>query len=524
MIYYHFFVEAYNLISNKTRRFFMFKISSVKTGSVLCVLPLFLITNISFAKPWLDPGDVRLRHELQLLSDHGMLDAPITTWPLSSKDIESHIKKPTDGELIRPELQYALDSVQRKLAEEDYRKGYKIEAKGRSKKLLIRDFSGEGGNNGSVSYDGEWGSAIIDLRLKASISDKSSHSNDKTLRLDESYIASDIGNWKFTVGQQSRYWGPGWDGSLILSNNARPFPSISIENVLSKPDPDSFFLLRWLGSSKLHAFVGQLESDRAIPNAKIIGTRFTFRPHNRFEVGLHRTIQWGGEGQDQSGSDFFKALFSVRVDTQDGRLGTVTGNSLAGIDARWNLPFGGNNTHYSLYTQYLGEDRVDGSILLGDEILMLGGSVAGYSSKLKGSWRAYVEATDTSAASFKGRARNNIVYNHGSYADGYRFQDISLGHGIDSDSKIVSAGFLLNQSNGKFWRGWVKHAKLNEDGTGNNPIAQSGRKWTALGLSLDKKLNEDIRVNIGVQLISDQIIGDKRDNDIAVSVGFSKLF
>ncbi len=45
---------------------------------------------------------------------------------------------------------------------------------------------------------------------------------------------------------------------------------------------------------------------------------------------------------------------------------------------------------------------------------MLGGSVAGFSNKLKGSWRAYLEATDTSAGSFKGRDRNNIVYNHGS--------------------------------------------------------------------------------------------------------------
>ena len=156
---------------------------------------------------------------------------------------------------------------------------------------------------------------------------------------------------------------------------------------------------------------------------------------------------------------------------------------------------------------------------------MVGGSVAGFSNKLNGSWRAYIEATDTSAGSFKGReGRNNIVYNHGSYRDGYRFQDISLGHGIDSDSKIVSAGVILNQNNGNFWRGWVKHAKLNEDGVGNNPIAQNGRKWTALGLSLDKKLNEDTRVNIGVQLISDQIIRSKKDNDIAITIGFSKLF
>ena len=508
----------------------MSKRSNKFSTSIFTVLPLLLASNIAIAKPWLDPGDIRLRHELQLLSDGGLLDAPITAWPLSAKDIEANLRVIKNGEVVKPEYLQAIESVKRKLAEEDFRTGYRLEAKARSKELLIRDFSGEGRDKGSVAYDGEWGSPLVDVRLKVSLADKTdltdspSHPNDKTLRLDESYIASDIGNWKFTVGRQSRYWGPGWDGSLILSNNARPFPSISVENVLSKAEPDDFFLLRWLGHSKLHAFVGKLESDRGIPDAKIIGTRVTIRPHRSFEVGLHRTIQWGGQGQDESVSDFFKTLLSIRVDPQNGALGTVRGNSIAGLDARWNLPFGKGNKHYSLYTQYIGEDRVDGSILLGDEVFMVGGSVAGFSKRLNGSWRAYVEATDTSAGTFKGRDRNNIVYNHGSYTDGYRFQDISLGHGIDSDSKLLSAGIILNQNNGNLWRGWVKHAKLNEDGIGNNPIAQDGRKWTALGVSLDKKLNEDTRVNLGVQLISDEVIGGRKDNDIAVSIGFSKLF
>ncbi len=82
------------------------------------------------------------------------------------------------------------------------------------------------------------------------------------------------------------------------------------------------------------------------------------------EIGLHRTIQWGGEGQDESISDFAKTFFSVRVDEQDGSLGTVRGNQIAGLDFRWKLPVGGQSKHYSVYGQYIGEDRVDGSILL----------------------------------------------------------------------------------------------------------------------------------------------------------------
>lgn len=502
----------------------MQKFTLLRSSNFILSLSMILLSSQVTAKPWLDAGDMRLRHELQILSDSGLLDAPLTTWPLASKDIHARLKTPEKGKPLRPELQDALNNIKQRLKEEDYITGFKVTGNARSKELLIRDFSGEGREKGSISYDGEWGNPIVDIRLKATVADETPHPDDSKFRLDESYIASDLGNWKFTVGKQSRYWGPSWDGSLILSNNARPIPSISVENVLSASEPDDFFLLRWLGKSKLHAFVGQLESDRGIPNTKLIGTRFSFRPFNSLEVGLHRTIQWGGDGQDESFSDFAKTFFSVRVDKQDGSLGTVRGNQIAGLDARWKLPVGGDNTHYALYGQYIGEDRVDGSILLGDEIFLLGGSVSGFSSKFKGTWRAYLEATDTSAGSYKGRDRNNIVYNHGTYTDGYRYLDVSMGHGIDSDSKIVSVGAMLTQDNGNFWRGWVKHTKLNTDGVGINPIAPNGREWSALGLSLDKNWREDLKINLGVQYISDKTIGEKRENDLAVSAGFTKTF
>lgn len=488
------------------------------------VIPALLISSSVVARPWLDPGDMKLRHELQLLSDAGMLNAPLTTWPLASKDIHEQLKKPKDNETILPSLKYALDNVSSRLVKEDYGAGFNLSVDVISKEVLIRDFSGKGREKTNVSYDAQWGSQYFDARLKVTAADKSSHPSDENIRLDESYIAGDLGNWKVTVGRQSRWWGPGWDGSLILSNNARPIPSISIENTLSKHDDSDHKLIRWLGSSKLHAFIGKLESSRGVPNAKLIGTRFTFKPNKSFEVGLHRTIQWGGDGQEESVSDFFKTLLSIRGDSQNGGLGSVRGNQLAGLDFRWNLPFGKNKNHYSLYGQYLGEDRVDGSIALGDEIFLLGGSVAGYSKKLKGSWRVYVEGTDTSAGRYKGRARNNIVYNHGGYTDGYRYQDISMGHGIDSDSQIIGVGAMLSQTSGNFWRAWVKQAKMNEDGIGNNPIAQNGRKWSSIGLSLDRNINDDTRVNFGVQYIKDDQYAGENNSDAVVSVGISKVF
>ncbi len=502
--------------------------SKSKYYCALGAFPALVFSLNAEAKPWLDTGDMKLRHELQMLSDAGMLNAPLTTWPLSSKDIHRSLEESSVKTNSNPELMDVLTSVNNRLAEEDYGSGIKLEAKARSKKLLIRDFSGEGREKGSVSYDGDWGNALIDARLKITVADKSDHPSDQNLRLDESYVASSLGNWKFAVGRQSRWWGPSWDGSLILSNNARPIPSLSVENVSSKAFNNKW--LRWLGPNKLHMFIGQLESDRGVPNAKLIGTRFTFKPLKSLDIGLHRTIQWGGDGQNNSFKNFLETLASIRVDKQDGSLGTVNGNQIAGLDVRWKLPISSKN-QYSLYGQYIGEDRVDGSLFLGDETYLLGASASGVSNKLKGTWRTYIEATDTSAAWFKDRARNNIIYNHSAYSDGYRYQDISMGHGIDSDSQIISAGAMLSRKNGDFWRGWIKHAKLNLDGVGKNPAAgeaignnNRGKKWSAIGVSLDKKLNKRSKLNLGLQFISEKETGKSRDNDFGASIGYSITF
>ena len=67
------------------------------------------------------------------------------------------------------------------------------------------------------------------------------------------------------IGQQvsvsrSSWWGPGWDGSLILSTNARPIPAISIDRRI--PEPFETKWLSWIGHWSFHSFIGQMEDDR----------------------------------------------------------------------------------------------------------------------------------------------------------------------------------------------------------------------------------------------------------------------
>ncbi len=64
------------------------------------------------ATSWADPGDTLLRHDLQLLADNGLLQVPLTTWPVSWWDIRQNM----DNIAQRPPQAHPGTAVQQALA------------------------------------------------------------------------------------------------------------------------------------------------------------------------------------------------------------------------------------------------------------------------------------------------------------------------------------------------------------------------------------------------------------------------
>ena len=101
-----------------------------------------------------------------------------------------------------------------------------------------------------ASWIDDWFS--IELNLQGVDSDQDS----KELRFDDSMIGVMVGNWSFAASTQQRWWGPGWDGSLILSNNARPIPSLTIDRVFTDAFESKW--LSWIGPWDLSVMFGQM--------------------------------------------------------------------------------------------------------------------------------------------------------------------------------------------------------------------------------------------------------------------------
>jgi hypothetical protein len=177
------------------------------------------------------------------------------------------------------------------------------------------------------------------------------------VRLVEGYGKMMVGPMEIEAGRDSMWWGPGYHGSIIMSNNARPFDMIKISN----PQPVLLpWIFRALGPMKAEWFLARLEADRDHPHADLTGLRISIKPHPLVELGASRISMFGGQGMAPLGFfDYFKPLLAP------GNLGESSGgntdNQQAGFDASVLVPLPENAFLRSikLYADAAGEDEAN---------------------------------------------------------------------------------------------------------------------------------------------------------------------
>ncbi len=435
---------------------------------LLSTLSLFGFVSSTFAAPSVSTDSLQLRHDLLLLKDSGQIEGPVMAWPYptartytsSSKSSEPS----TDYQLPRTNIEDVY-SQQSQLGWNSATTTLAFA----SSPLPFRSFGyqprEEFESTFSASFLSTWTSGTLNV----------TYDGDE-LHLDGSSFAIAIGNWSAAIDQVSRWWGPGWDGSLILSNNARPIPAISLTRIDDKPFEHP--LLHWIGPWTATTFMGQLdndEGDRDGSNARLFGIRFETSPFNWnwLDIGLSRTAQWAGDGRPQSWETFKMLLLGEDNRTPNSNVTEETepGNQLAGGDYRITIP----QWNFAQYGQIVGEDE-DG-FLPDANMLLFGAETWGTLNSLNATWRAYYEWSDTRAGHLLAHSRNdkgvNAAYNHGIYRTGYRSEGQSMGHAIDGDSLMHSLGFFLIPESGNLYGLKIRDYQINRDGTGIHGISQA---------------------------------------------------
>ena len=456
-----------------------------------------------------------------MLADAGIVSTPTSAWPLSWGSVGSDLVDAADRDDLNVAQYAAMGRVKARLREETVT-GEMVRTSTvtvAEQPTGIRDFNDtpRGGfeAKAELEYTGDRFAAKVEIGAV-----ESDDVDDQDIRLDGSYLGIVIGNWMIAAGAQDRWWGPGWDSSLLLSTNARPIKAFSVQR--NFPEPFKTKWLKWIGPWTTTLVWGQLEDGRGVPNARFFGWQIGFRPIPSLEIGLERTAQWCGSGRP-CGFDTFTDLL-IGQDNQ-GDEGVVRseepGNQLAGFSVRWASPVG--SWPYALYAQLTGEDEAGD---LPSKFLGLFGFELWGRFRDAWNYRLYAEAADTTCSFFDRPGEFNCAYNNGLYPTGYRYRGRSIGHSAEQDARLATLGVVAVNDNGREWQGAIKYAELNRGGAPDprNTLAATPKKLVNIEVK-HRRVTRWGRFDFGagVERVEDEISGST-NNDARAFVRWRREF
>jgi hypothetical protein len=425
---------------------------------------------------WVGTQDKQLHYDLQTLAEWGYLNSTVTTFPIPWKGVAQQIETLQSDNMPAMPSQ-ALARLKHYL---------RTEKQGDSKQFVTLQAASDDVRFRSLD-DGVEETAELSItktfyhqRWSGQLS--ANYASGGRRNLDNSFIAYQFGDWNLRLGSMDQFWGPAQSSSLILSNNTRPLTSLALSRSVTTESKSPY--LSWIGPWYFTTQLAQMDSDRTVPEAKLLLTRFTARPFKGFEFGASWVAMWGGEGQDQSLGGFVD-LITFQTQCQrpggcnDGQLTTV-GNHIAGFDLTYT--FNVLERPVSIYAQRVGEDAV-ADYSIDDNPITDNANLFGLSTYIRNA-KVFIETSDTvvSCAGDQPDA-SDCYYEHGTYTTGYRMYGRAVGSTFDSDAKQLTLGANIRFNNGAVAEVYIRSAELNQDGRRPSPVLTDSASEDVLELS-----------------------------------------
>ncbi|MEO6079229.1 MAG: capsule assembly Wzi family protein [Steroidobacteraceae bacterium] len=465
--------------------------------SATCLCVALLVVDVTQAQSFFLPAhDVRLRDDLSLLVDEGVINLPVNEWPLARADVEQAISKINGSDLFEPALRSALSRIAAATKVPENASDWRI----REVRMtmgepgLLRDESTLGRENFELTSMGGAGTERYSITLVATgVIDASDR---QELRLDGSEATVRWGNWLFSANQMDRWWGPGRDGSLILSTNARPMPALSLDRYRSLPV--DLPVLRWFGPWRFSGFLGLMENERPdVDRPVFMGMRVSFKPAPIFEFGMSRTAQFCGKGRPCDLKTFGRVL--IGQDNKGirglGNPADEPGNQMAGFDVRIVSPF--NALPLALHAQMIGEDN--SSTGIPERYLAQFGAESWFTLDSGSVLRTHVEYANNSCKWYNPSLEPHCAYRQAIFFAGYRYHDRNIGHTTDANSETTSIALTLTQADGDRLALRIRHGRLYAYGVPDpyNPVSQGRSDYESAELGWEGRVRGQ---SLGMQL------------------------
>lgn len=251
-------------------------------------------------------------------------------------------------------------------------------------------------------------------------------------RVQAGYATLGIHGVEVQIGRDSLWWGSGFHGGLLMTDNAKPFDIIK----LSSEHP---FIMPWvfkyLGLIRPTLFVTRLEENRDFPNANLLGMRLDLKPARGLQIGLSRVFLFGGEGRKGlTASDWVNAF--TANDSTEHTNSPTNGDQIAAIDVSYvyvndksAIPFSG----IKIYTEWGAEDS-SGKTKTPTARADIFGAFIDEPFWLKNT-DFRIEWANTARNADWGPS----WYHHFVYSTGYTYESKIIGHHMGADSQDLFA-------------------------------------------------------------------------------------
>lgn len=405
------------------------------------------------AGPWLEAGDRQVRSDVELLKAAGLIRGPVNAWPLPWAQVAEGLER-AKGQTLPSHLGAAVRRLTI-LSERDGQKSrYEVRARATNRASVVRDFGDTAREDGDVTVRAEH--ELGKLYISYGVGWRDGQQG-RDFHFEPATLALPIGNWALYGGYVDTWWGPGHDSALLFSTNARPIPRVGIKRLV--PEPIDFPVLRWFGPWRLDIFAGIATETRAdYNNPAIAGMRLSFEPVPGLEVGLNRGLQLCGSGRPCGLGTIFDAVVGIGDADNTGTL-NEPGNQIAGFDISYTRMIG--NVAVQAYTEWEAED--EDNLLIEQFSRMAGFTLSGPIGDNGASWTLLGEWSDTLAVKLGGgKTYPGSMYNNFIYFDGFTYRDRALGHSLDGDSELWTAGLSVTDTKNRRFYGTYRRVDINK--------------------------------------------------------------
>jgi hypothetical protein len=446
------------------------------TVPLLAVLAVVASTVPAAAGPWLDAGDRQVRADVELLKAAGVMRGPVNAWPLPWAQISDALER-SRGSSLPPHVVAAAERLRRLSDRDEQKSRYEVEARVTNRPSVVRDFGDSAREDGDLGVRAEHDLGRLYLSYGIGYRDKQ---QGRDVHFETAHAAYALGNWALYGGYVEHWWGPGHDSALLFSTNARAMPRVGIKRLM--PYPIDFPVLRWLGPWRLDVFAGVATEDRGdFDNPGIAGIRVAFEPVRGLEIGLNRGLQLCGRGRPCGAGTIFDAIVGIS-DADNTGTPDEPGNQLAGFDISYTRMFG--NVAAQIYTEWEAED--EDNVLIDQFARLAGITLTGGIGDGGASWTFLGEWSDTLAIKFLGSRRYpGSFYNNFIYTDGFTYRDRALGHSLDGDSELLTAGLSVTDSHNRRYYGTYRHVDINKSGLASHRISANRESFDSLEAGIE---------------------------------------